>query len=327
MKSKKTRVSVFIMIAILMMSVFTGCGALDTIKEAWNASDNYVKRYDDGLKNIDYYDGSDLDTFQTTPELFWATEIDLNAEQSEGKTVDSFGNEILIITAPSVKGNGEVAYINVELKSGTYNKDRLDCILSDIREIRKKYKSYSKVIVVFRNSGAYIEWFTIHKNENKSDDTIICREDYIDYIKCAYDKYFSVENNEYYYSCQLPEEVYEIDIKKAFKDTQFSSGDLQIKYKSEMNSDIINCLDYWTVMFQFRYEVYPDSEEDSLTVIMYPDEGENDKDNMIEFFSELRVFMEENYKHYTIIREISKNGKVIHDIRDGEVQICKLSKY
>ena len=57
---------------------------------------------------------------------------------------------------------------------------------------------------------------------------------------------------------------------------------------------------------------------------MYPREGSNKKDNMYGFWSELIEKISKEYEHYWLVRRISKDGEVVHEIRDSEELEYKL---
>lgn len=324
MHKKVNAVSAFFIITCIC-SLLTGCSALSFIKEAWEDASNFASDYDDGLKSLSNYSGNDLTAFMSLPERRLKDFADMSSGEKKNMK-DFFNNDMeSILYSSKDAGKGQVLYVNTELKSGTYNKDRLNCILKDTKMILDTYKdSCNQLFIIFRDSKSYISWYTFIDNISDNNVSFICCEDYINYIKYIYSAYFSIENKDYFYQCKIPFDVYDIDIDKEFKDSQLTSADMQIQYKQTVPSDIVSCLDEGTQDFEFVYEIYPDDEENSLTVIMYPEEGKSKKDNMYGFWSRLISLISDKYEHYSIIRRISKDGEVVHNIRDGEELEYKL---
>ena len=326
LKFKSLTIVWLLMIAGIFLVPFSGCSVLE---EAIESASNSVLDYDKGIKSLyNYENTTDLAMFMSLPETNLESLVSTTTGEGQ-EIVDDFGNseKIILLPAKNTNHTGQVLYASIKLKSGLYNKDKLNCILKDIKAILSEYNdSCDQLIIVFRDGNNYLIWYTFIDNVNDRDTAIVCCADYINYIKEAHSGYLSIENKEYYYQCSFPLEIYDINVDEAFKSTQFSSADFQIQYKLSMSSDIIDCLDYYTESLQFDYKVYPDEEDDELTVIMYPREGSNKKDNMYGFWSELIEKISNEYEHYCLVRRISKDGEVVHEIRDGEELEYKLDE-
>lgn len=193
MRTKHRLAAILLLFGMLSVCLLTGCSVL---QEAIEDAKKNVLDYDDGIKSLDNYENTtDLALFMSLPEMALndCASDDFIDDQNH---TDGFGNSerVCVLRALNQNHTGQILYASINLKYGVYNRDKLNCILKDVKALLEEYgDSCDKLLIVFRDSREFIEWYAkIDRIENESI-AIVCRADYVSYIKEVYVPYISIK--------------------------------------------------------------------------------------------------------------------------------------
>lgn len=315
--------------ALLCMSCFTGCVLLDTVKDTVE-NGSYVKDYKKDVKNI--YDNSEAASMiALIPSENFSTYADTSSSAIEQNVyTDDFDNQVTVELYPSQNTNKCILIAQILIDEKTY-KDNLNVIIKDTKSIIDTYKDKcEKILAIGVNSStSTIEWYTRIDFEDKEDDlTLIAIKDYVSYLNSIID--MDIEENEYWYTCEIPIDLYDLDIYNELDGVnEFTASDIQRKNAGEINSNILDTIEYLTYNYDLKYEIYP--KDNNLTIIMYP-KGENKLDkNDIDILSISDLFTstynsaKDYYDDVIIILRESKDDDVIYETRNDEVTVDEIS--
>ncbi|MBQ3258605.1 MAG: hypothetical protein IJA67_14530 [Oscillospiraceae bacterium] len=325
---KKIRTIGSFVLMIITCITFAGC---DVFNEAMESVRNTVDDYDKGIAYLldpreDLADIAAMYTAIPYENLSGCAITENMIDQYE--LTDEYGNlvSIQMFSAKSTEHTGQIAFVQVLLENGLLEKDRLQTVLSDTKALIETYESScDKLLITYLDKNYFINWYVaLDFLSDKNDRTMVMSADYISYIDHVYNGVFTAENKDYYYDCQFAQDIYDIDLTAELTSEQITVGDKQNLYKSQIDPDILNCLEYYSFNLCLYYEVYLD-EEEGLTVILYPEE-DGEYVQSYALFREADSRASEVYEHYTLIQKDGYDGDVIYRVDDGEITVDNLNK-